>query len=324
MDAIEAARHIADDVLFPAALATDEADVVPLELLDALAEAGLYGLAAPLEYGGLEADFATVCAVQEELAGGCLTTAFLWAQHLGLVHALAESRDDRLRGEWLARLARGEVRGGLALGGALPQPTLHARRGADSWRLEGVSPFLSGWGRIDVVHAAARTDANEVVWLIVDAAEGPALRVERLRLAALDATATVRATFSGLDVPDERVTDRHPAGGETPPEVLRLHASLALGVAGRCCRLLGPTHLDAELAALRSELDELGPATAAARASAGELALRAAAALMAATGSRSLLAGEHAQRLAREALFTLVYALRPASRDALLARLGDS
>ena len=39
------------------------------------------------------------------------------------------------------------------------------------------------------------------------------------------------------------------------------------------------------------------------------------------TGSRSLLLSDHAQRLAREALFCLVYALRPGSRAALLAQL---
>jgi hypothetical protein len=119
------------------------------------------------------------------------------------------------------------------------------------------------------------------------------------------------------------VAGRHPAGGGgTPAEVLRMHAALALGVASRCCRLLGPTALDAELASLRTELDQLGAGTAAARAAAGELALRASAALMTAEGSRSLLVSGHAQLLAREALFTLVYALRPASRAALLATLG--
>ena len=43
---------------------------------------------------------------------------------------------------------------------------------------------------------------------------------------------------------------------------------------------------------------------------------------MTAEGSRSLLASGQAQRLAREALFTLVYALRPASRSEVLTRLG--
>jgi alkylation response protein AidB-like acyl-CoA dehydrogenase len=317
MDVVERAQEIAEEVLFPAALATDAADVVPRELLDALADAGLYGSA-------LNVDFPTICAVQEALASGCLTTAFLWAQHVGLLHALAISENEELQSRWLDRLARGEVRAGLALGGALPQPTVHARPDDDGWRLDGVSPFVSGWGRIDVVHTAARV-GDEVVWLIVDARESAELRVERLRLAVLDATSTVRASFDGLVVPNDRLTGRHPAGGTAPPEVLRLHAALGLGVANRCCRLLGPTPLDGELAACRAELDRLDPETIfGSRAAAGELALRAAAALAVAEGSRSLLASGHAQLLAREALFTLVYALRPESKGALLTQLRAS
>jgi alkylation response protein AidB-like acyl-CoA dehydrogenase len=191
------------------------------------------------------------------------------------------------------------------------------------WILDGVSPFVSGWGRIDVVHTAARVSANEVAWLIVDAEETAALRVARLRLAALDATATVQATFTGLRVGDERVTARHPVGGATPPEVLRLHASLALGVGRRCALLLGPCPLDEELVCVRDALDSADTETMpAARAAAGELAVRAAARLMVARGSRSLLTADHAQRLAREALFTLVYALRPGSRSVLLDLLA--
>lgn len=321
MEIVQTAQRIADEVLFPAAVATDAGDLVPRELLDVLAGAGLYGLAAPRDAGGLDADFGTVCAVQEALASGCLTTAFIWAQHLGLVRALAVGRDPELTARWLAPLARGEVRAGVALGGARPEPTLRARPDGPGWRLDGTSPFVSGWGRIDVIHAAARAADGDIVWLLVDAAAGPSVRVERIELAALNATGTVRMTFDQLSVAADRVTDKHPAGGGTPPEVLRMHAALALGVAARCARLLGPGPLDAELAALRTELDQLGPGTAAARAAAGELALRAAAAVMTAEGSRSLLTADRGQLLAREALFTLVYALRPESRTALLATL---
>lgn len=320
MDVVETAWQLADEVLFPSALETDQSDAVPVAILDSLADAGLYGLAAPRALGGLDADFHTVCQVQEALASGCLTTAFLWMQHSSLVRALSESGGS-VADQWLARLARGEVKAGLALGGALPKPTLRAREADEGWVLDGISPFVSGWGRVDVVHAAARTDDDDIVWLIVDAAAGNSLMVERLQLFALNATATVAARFLGHRVSFERVTMRHPAGGATPAEVLRIHAALALGVADRCLRLLGPSSFDAELDAVRAKLDELGPDTATARAEAGELAVRAAAALMVTTGSRSLLLASHAQRLAREALFTLVYALRPESREAASALL---
>ncbi len=322
-DAVAVARRLADETLFPAALDTDGSGVLPVELLDALADAGLYGLAGPVEAGGLDADFPTACAVVEALASGCLTTAFVFVQHLGAVRAAAASPNEAMAA-WVGPLCGGDRRAGLALGGAVPgPPLLRAREAAGGWAFDGVSPFVSGWGRIDVMHAAARTDDGRLVWALVDATESGTLVAERLRLVALNATGTVRATFAEHLVPAERVTSVSPfAEGPTPPEVLRMHASLALGVTDRCCRLLGPSPLDAERDRVRHLLDELDPATIErARAEAGELAMRTAQALAVATGSRSMLMDDHAQRLLREALFCLVYALRPGSRAALLRRL---
>jgi hypothetical protein len=59
-----------------------------------------------------------------------------------------------------------------------------------------------------------------------------------------------------------------------------------------------------------------------ARAAASELAVRAAAALAVQTGSTAVSVDAHAQRLAREAVFLLVFGLRPAIKTALLRQLG--
>ena len=61
-----------------------------------------------------------------------------------------------------------------------------------------------------------------------------------------------------------------------------------------------------------------------ARAAASELAVRAAAALAVRDGSRSITADQHPQRLAREAVFLLVFGLRPAIKSELLRRFGAS
>jgi alkylation response protein AidB-like acyl-CoA dehydrogenase len=322
-DIVKTAQRIADDLLFPAALETDRAGEIPVKLLDAIAEAGLYGTAGPASAGGLDADFKTMCDAVEALSSGCLTTAFLWVQHHGVVRAAAASENPAIAG-WVEPLCRGTHRAGLALGGAMPGPAkMTARETGDGWLFDGTAPFVSGWGRIDVIHMAARTDDDRLVWALVDAAVGEALSVERLRLVALDSTATVRADLRSQVVPRERVTSVTPyVEGPTPPEVLRIHASLALGVTRRCCSLLGPSPLDGELEALRKELDQLDHSTIErARGAAGELAMRSAMTLSVSRGSRSLLMGDHAQRLLREAFFTLVYALRPGSRDSLLAAL---
>jgi alkylation response protein AidB-like acyl-CoA dehydrogenase len=326
MDPVGVAQRLAEETLFPAALATDACDTLPAELLDALADAGLYGLTGPTSAGGLGADFKTVCDVIEALASGCLTTTFVWTQHLGCVLAAASSANEAI-GEWVAPLCAGTRRAGLALGGARSgTPSLQAHETDGGWMLSGTSPFVSGWHRMDVMHTAARTEDERLVWAFVDAKESDTLSVERVHLVALNATATVSVEFRDHVVPSSRVTSITPFDdGPTPPPVIRTHASFPLGVAFRCCQLIGTTPLAGEIVDLRAELDRLDPATIeAARGEAGELALRASAALAVATGSRSLLMTEHAQRLVREALFCLVYALRPGSREALLATLTDA
>jgi hypothetical protein len=106
---------------------------------------------------------------------------------------------------------------------------------------------------------------------------------------------------------------------------LRTNGSLALGVAGRCCRLIGPSPLDAELEARRAALDSGTPETMpAARAAAVAFAAQAASALVAHDGSRSVVLGNHAERLFREAGLLLVFGSRPRIKRQLLAHLGAS
>jgi alkylation response protein AidB-like acyl-CoA dehydrogenase len=320
------ARRLADDVLFPAAPATDALDSVPVSQFDVLADAGLYGLVGSVEHGGLAAAPETVRSVLEVMAGGCLTTTFVWAQHHGLVRALEETAPSPARDAWLRHLCRGERRAGLALGGLLPgAPRLRAEPVGADWVVHGASPWVSGWGLVDVLLVVARGPDDTLVWLIVDAAAGDGLSVERHRLVAVDASVTVTTHFDGLVVPGERLLRVEPYSDRryNSADILRQNGFLALGVAGRCCRLLGATPFDDELVRCRERLrradDEAIPP---ARAAASHLAVQTSAAFVVATGSRAIVRHEHPERLAREALFLLVFGTRPPIRAALLERFG--
>jgi hypothetical protein len=103
---------------------------------------------------------------------------------------------------------------------------------------------------------------------------------------------------------------------------LRANGSLALGLAARCSELIGPGPLDEQLVRCRAALKGADPASLpAARAAACELALRATAALVVGQGSTAILADQDAQRLAREALFLLVFGSRPPIKQALTGLL---
>jgi alkylation response protein AidB-like acyl-CoA dehydrogenase len=227
---VERARGIADGLLWPAAAETDAAEVVPAGHLDALAEAGFYGLGAPAAFGGTKADLATACAAIELLAGADLTDDHVRMGPAPRRHpALANSPNEELKHSWLPRLCRGSLRAGLILAGALPGPApVEARPAADrdGWSLAGAAPWLSGWTRIDVIAAAARDEHGNAVWARIDAAESQTLEVEPVRLFALNASRTVRVRFKDHHLPAERVAAVVPAQAwsQPNPASLRIHA----------------------------------------------------------------------------------------------------
>jgi alkylation response protein AidB-like acyl-CoA dehydrogenase len=331
-DPVVRARAISDEVLFPGALDVDAAPIVPVDRLDLLANAGFYGLAGPASAGGMGLpDMATGLRIIEVLAGGCLTTTFVWIQHHSTVRALVEAGNALLRDRYLERMCRGEVRAGVAFSGLRRPgaPILTASPDGDGWRFTGSAPWVTGWGRIDVVRTAGRRENGDIVWALIDARESSTLSAPPQRLAAVNASATVTLTFDGHPVPADRVIAIQPfAEWQVRDRAsLRLNGSLPLGVAGRCATLLGSGPLSEEVESRRDALDRASPERMPAeRALASELALRAATTLVVAGGGRSIALDRHAQRLAREAIFLLVFgqtaAIKAAQLDDLSRRSG--
>lgn len=324
---LRTAAELADEVLLPAAMEVEQTGQIPASHLDLLAARGLYGLSGPPEFGGLGADYETAARVVEILASGCLSTAFVWLQHHGAVRSVAASDNDELREKWLGPLCRGERRAGLALAGAIPgPPILRAEPVAGGYVYEGFSPWVTGWGMIDTLHAAGRDPDGNVVWGLIEAQPDSTLSVEPLDMAAVMASRTVRADFHRCFVPAERITIAMPLEQwqEVDESSLRSNGSLSLGLIARCCALIGASPLDDQLVTARAGLDAGTAQTMpAARAAAAELAVRAAAALVVAAGSRSVLTDSNAQRLAQEAVFLLVFGSRPAIKESLSQLLLD-
>ncbi|HEX3791904.1 MAG TPA: acyl-CoA dehydrogenase family protein [Pseudonocardiaceae bacterium] len=336
-DLLQKAIKIADEVLLPAADEVDRTGRIPEGHFHRLAEDGFYGLVAPTELGGQGVEFPHFLQIIETLAGACLTTAFTWLQHHGVVMGLVMTPNTALREKYLSRAVSGELRGGGAFSGVIPSPPrLTARRHGEGWLLNGDVMFVSGWGIVDVLHVSAiDEDSGEVVNGLIEARLGTGIaEAQPLDLVAAQASRTVRLVFADLSLPDEMVTTRANRDEFLNGLAigLRVDSSLALGLIQRA--LVG---MDAagqqdvaekfrvEAAALRRRFDAaLGdPASLPAlRAACSELALRVCGALVVAVGGRALLRDCDAQRLAREALFTLVFASRPKVKSSLLDLLG--
>lgn len=315
-------------MLAPAAEATDRAAVVPRSHLEALAGAGLMGLYRPPG-----ASATVVREVYEVLAGACGVTFFVWVQHHAPVRMLAASGNEGLRARYLDELCAGRLLGGVAFAYLRrPGPPAVVATGTiDGVRIDGEAPWVTSWGLAGLYAVAARME-DQVVFFLVEA-DAPALRASPpLALAAMAASSTVRLSFDGLLVPEDDVLSVVPlARWQADDRIATAKPNpAAFGIAATCVRLLGDTPLAAELEECRRRSYALAAAAAPdldalvdARAHSLELAVRAATALVVATGGRAMAADHPAQRLLREAAFFTIQAQTPALRQATLAQLAS-
>lgn len=103
----EKAARIAREVAAPHAIAVDTQARFPAEALDALAKAGFWGLCIPTQNGGLGQGPAVFCAVAEELAQGCASTAMVYVMHVTAAQMVAASTTLADREALLREMAAG-------------------------------------------------------------------------------------------------------------------------------------------------------------------------------------------------------------------------
>jgi alkylation response protein AidB-like acyl-CoA dehydrogenase len=260
--------------------------------------------------------------VIEALAGGCLTSTFIWQQHAGPASATSHCEGEAHR--YAPGLARGDIRGGVAFAHLLRQgpPVLRAEPCADGWQISGTAPYITGWGDVDIVLIAARWQ-DSIIWGIVPGIESATMSARMLELAAVNSTSTAVITFDQHIITSDDITSVVPFDTwlENYRMGLRANGSLALGVTGRCLSLLGPSDLDHEYVTARERLDTATvDELPAARANASDLCMRAATMLVAASGGGAVALSHHAQLLARQAMFLLVQSQTREIRSHQLAR----
>jgi alkylation response protein AidB-like acyl-CoA dehydrogenase len=153
------ARRFAMDEVLPVANELDpQKGEIPASLLDRLAELGYFGLTVPREHGGLGLGVFEYCMVSEELARAWMSTASILARSQGLGTAVA---DDERRAELMARSARGEWIGAIALsepdaGSDLAGVSTRAVLEGDEWVVTGRKRWCGNAKAADFIQVLVR------------------------------------------------------------------------------------------------------------------------------------------------------------------------
>ena len=87
----------------------DRSGSFPLGSVAELRSSGLFGLLVPTAFGGLGGTLHDLAEIGARLAGGCMSTALIWAMHCQQVDSIVRFGSDKLHADVLPRIAAGEV-----------------------------------------------------------------------------------------------------------------------------------------------------------------------------------------------------------------------
>jgi len=315
--------------------------------------AGVTRWVIPADFGGDGASSAAIVDGCVELARGQLLVTFVLSQFQAACQRLAIAGSSQLRQQWLPRLARGECFATVGISHLTtsrqhtPQPAVIAEPLPCGFRLTGDIPWVTGAQRANVlVIGGTLSDGRQVLAAVPGDRPGIACAAS-LPFLALSGSETGPIRLEELEIdPGEVIAGPAPhvlqAGGSTSGAGSLTTSALAAGHALACLDQLAVeaesrptlrqtlTALERRAQELRGHLLRAAAATGAPehtaeslRTRATDLALKCSQALLTACKGAGFVRGHPAERLAREALFFLVWSCPQAVAGQLMHGFGQ-
>jgi short/branched chain acyl-CoA dehydrogenase len=208
-------RDFAEGEIAPHVAQWDREHHLPLHIVKAMGELGLFGLVVPEEYGGAAADFTSLCVAIEELGRVDQSIGITLEAAVGLgINPILTFGTPEQKQQWLPDLVAGRA---LAAFG-LTEPEAGSDAGATKtratladgqWTINGAKSFItnSGTAITSVITVTVRTGEGEISTIMVPAGT-PGLVVEP----AYDKLGWHSSDTHGLSFDDCRVPEANLLG----------------------------------------------------------------------------------------------------------------
>ncbi|HEV7203970.1 MAG TPA: acyl-CoA dehydrogenase family protein [Jatrophihabitans sp.] len=242
-------RDFAEREVAPHVAQWDRDHHLPLEVVRAMGDLGLFGLVVPEEYGGSAGDFTSLCVAIEELGRVDQSIGITLEAGVGLgINPILTYGTDEQKHTWLPDLVAGRALAGFGL----TEPEAGSDAGATktravladgTWTINGAKAFItnSGTDMTSCVTVTAKTGDNEISSIIVPSGtEGFVVEPAYDKL-GWHISDTHGLTFDDCRVPEENLLGRRGDGFRQFLAVLddgRIAiAALAVGLAQGCLDL---------------------------------------------------------------------------------------
>jgi len=159
-------RRYADEKVIPFAHDWHLKDeLIPMEIIQELAEMGVFGLTIPEEFGGFGLSKASMVVVSEELSRGYIGVGSLGTRSEIAAELILCGGTPEQKAKWLPRLASGETLPTAVFtepntGSDLGSLRTRAVRTEDGWEVTGNKTWITHAARTHIMTLLARTDPD--------------------------------------------------------------------------------------------------------------------------------------------------------------------
>ncbi len=140
-------------------------ELIPLDVIDELAEMGVFGLTIPEEYGGFGLSKASMCVVSEELSRGYIGVGSLGTRSEIAAELIIAGGTEAQKQKWLPQLASAETLPTAVFtepntGSDLGSLRTRAVKDGDDYRITGNKTWITHASRTQIMTLMARTDPD--------------------------------------------------------------------------------------------------------------------------------------------------------------------
>jgi len=218
---VDLARKITQEQIVPNRARLDEEEKFPTDILKKIAEADLFGLYIPEEYGGFGGGVMDFCLAVEEFSKGCIGVSVSFAANaLGSYPILAFGTEEQKKkympdiasGEKLAAFGLTEANAGSDAAGVQTTAVLKG----DHYILNGTKQWITNGGEADTYTIIAMTDKAKgargaSVFILEKGMDGFTFGKKEKKL-GIRASATTELIFQDVKVPKENLLGREGMG----------------------------------------------------------------------------------------------------------------
>lgn len=160
-------RRFVDEKVTPHAHGWHERDeLIPIEIVNEMAELGVFGLTIPEEFGGLGMGKTAMCVVTEELSRGYIGVGSLGTRSEIAAELIRLGGTDAQKEHYLPKLASGEILPTAVFtepnnGSDLANLRTRAIRDGDTYKITGNKTWITHASRSDLMTLLTRTNPDE-------------------------------------------------------------------------------------------------------------------------------------------------------------------